>query len=64
MKSYFKTSHHLLHLSNHRSASRPVRTEKEKTDDQASDDYKIKKAFELLDRFIETRKVVIMEIFR
>jgi hypothetical protein len=29
---------------------------KRKTDDQASDDYKIKKAFELLDRFIETRK--------
>jgi hypothetical protein len=39
-----------------------VRTEKRKND-QASDDYKIKKAFELLDRFIETRKV-IMEIFR
>ncbi len=27
-----------------------------KTDDPESDDYKIKKAFELLDRFIETRK--------
>lgn len=29
---------------------------KRKTDDPESDDYKIKKAFELLDRFIETRK--------
>lgn len=29
---------------------------KRKTDDPKSDDYKIKKAFELLDRFIETRK--------
>jgi hypothetical protein len=29
---------------------------KRKTDDPESDDYKIEKAFELLDRFIETRK--------